>query len=48
MEQQPEEEEHMTKPKTLMEVGCFPFSGRQILLSILTTKFCRHNKPENY
>lgn len=42
MEEQLEEEEHMTKPKTLMEVGCFPFSGRQkILLNILTAKFCR-------
>lgn len=42
MEEQLEEEEHMTKPKTLMEVGCFPFSGSQkILLNILTAKFCR-------
>lgn len=49
MEEQPGEEEHVTKPKTLVEVGCFPFSGRQIfLLNILrdekiclTTKLCR-------
>lgn len=32
MEEQPEDDEHMTKPKTLMEVGCLPYSGRQILL----------------
>ena len=36
LEDQPREEEHATKPKTLMEVGRFPFSGRQIFfLSIL-------------
>lgn len=52
LEEQPREEEHMTKPKTLMEVGHLPFSERQMFFLSISRDGKIHvttnNKSENY